>query len=302
MLKGGMRLSEHVDRNERLLHIYSCRGIGNKTLDKFYEYDPSFRSIYEMTRVDLLHTFKLNEKQAEMIYEDLQKPIEELLQVDMKTSPFITRFDDDYPDLLKQIFDPPWVLFYKGDISLLKRQRSLAVVGTRHPSREALPIMKEILLPLIRKGWCIVSGLAYGIDTIAHQLAVEANGSTIAVLGSGLHAIYPQGNRQLASRMLERHLIISEFLPYQRAQKWQFPLRNRIISGLTRGTLVVEAKEKSGSLITADQALEQGREVFAIPGSIINPNSKGTNHLIQQGAKLVLSSDDIENEFRFDKQ
>lgn len=292
----GETVSEHINRNKRLLHIYSCRGVGIKTIDKLYECDPSLRSIFQMTKTELMHDCKLHEKLAITLYEDLRKPIDELLQYDYEACNYITRFDDTYPVLLREIYDPPWVLFYKGNLSLLREKRTLAVVGTRHPTREARPIMKALLLPLIRKGWCIVSGLAYGVDAIAHQLALEANGSTIAVLGSGLESIYPKEHRNLSLEIAERHLLVSEFLPNQHAQKWQFPLRNRIISGLTCGTLVIEAKERSGSLITADQALEQGREVFAVPGSILNNNSKGTNYLIQQGAKLVICSDDIENE------
>ncbi len=295
-------MSELADRKRRLIHIYSCTGIGIKTIDKLFEFDSTFRSFFQMTKSELMHACKLTEKQADSLYEGLQKPIEELLKSDFDACSFITRFDEAYPDLLRQIYDPPWILFYKGDLSLLNKQYALSVVGTRHPSKEAFPIMEKILAPLIEKGWCIVSGLAFGIDAMSHRLAIEANGATIAVLGSGLEAIYPKSHQGLAQKIAQHHLLISEFLPYQQAQKWQFPLRNRIISGLTRGTLVVEAKEKSGSLITADQALEQGREVFAIPGSILNENSKGTNDLIQQGAKLVMSSEDIENELRFDKQ
>lgn len=264
-------------------------------------FDPTLESIFHMTKEELMHYFQLNAQQAAQIYEDLRKSIEDLIQCDYDSLTFITRFDHTYPNLLKEIYDPPWVLFYKGNLSVLKNKRALAVVGTRKPTKDAYLIMKEILLPLIQKDWCIVSGLAYGIDAIGHQLALNANGSTIAVLGSGLEAIYPKEHQTLADKIAENNLLLSEYLPHQRAQKWQFPLRNRIISGLTLGTLVVEAKERSGSLITADQALEQGREVFAIPGSLLNENSRGTNYLIQQGAKLVMTSQDIENELIFDK-
>jgi len=292
---------QKLDLNRRLLHIYSSRGAGIKTIDKMAKLDPTLESIFQMDKRDLSHYFDLNEEQASNIYEDLRRPLEDLLQCDLHSLSFITRFDDAYPNLLKEIYDPPWVLFYKGNLSVLKRKRTLAVVGTRRPTKDAYNIMKEILLPLIKKDWCIVSGLAYGIDAFGHEIALDAGGATIAVLGSGIKSIYPKEHQPLADKIAENNLLISEYLPYQQAQKWQFPMRNRIISGLSLGTLVVEAKKRSGSLITADQALEQGREVFAIPGSILSENSRGTNFLIQQGAKLVMSSQDIENELIFDK-
>lgn len=300
--KVGGEMVLNKDRNRRLLHIYSCRGVGLKTIDKFVAHDPTLHSIFQMTKGELIEQFKLNENQATRLYEDLQKPVDELLQMDYESCTYITRFDETYPNILKEIFDPPWVLFYKGNLNVLHEPRSLAVVGTRQPTKEALPVMQHLLLPLIKEGWCLISGLAYGVDAIGHRLALKEKGSTIAVLGSGLAAIYPKEHVGLANEIAKENLLLSEFLPKQRAAKWQFPLRNRIISGLTRGTLVVEAKERSGSLITADQALEQGREVFAIPGSILSENSKGTNYLIQQGAKLVASSEDIKNELLFDKQ
>lgn len=296
-------MQEHsTEKSQRLLHILSCRGVGLKTLEKLIAYDPTLQSIFEMTLNELIHELRLTEKQASAFYEDLRKPLEDLLQLETHSYQYITWFDSEYPPLLRQIFDPPAVLFYEGDLSLFQKPKSLAVVGSRYPTQKALPTMKKILLPLIREGWCIVSGLAYGIDAIGHRLALEEGGATIAVLGSGLRSIYPKEHSQLANEIANRGLLISEFLPKQPPTKWQFPLRNRIISGLTRGTLVVEAQERSGSLITADQALEQGREVFAIPGSVLNNNSKGTNYLIQQGAKLVMSCEDIENELPFDKR
>ncbi|PWA13589.1 DNA-protecting protein DprA [Pueribacillus theae] len=285
----------------RLLHIYSCRGMGLKTIDKMFAHDPTFKEVYNMSKNDLKFYYQMNEKQADVFHQDLNKSIDELFRTEHGSFQFITRLDKEYPHQLRHIFDPPWILFYKGDLSLLHKEKSLAVVGTRYPTKQALPIMKQILYPLIRNDWCIVSGLAYGIDALSHQLALNENGSTIAVLGSGLQSIYPKEHKKLAETIANNGLLLSEFLPLQPPAKWQFPLRNRIISGLTRGTLVVEAKEKSGSLITADQALEQGREVFAIPGSVLNPNSKGTNNLIQQGAKMVLCSQDIENELFIEK-
>ena len=285
------------DRRIRLLHIYACRGVGQKTIEKLVSLDPTLDIIYKMTVSELMAVCGMPKKQAEMFYDDLHTT-SIVRSITRKTNSFrvLTRFDDEYPPLLNEIFDPPWVLFYKGDLSLLSNEKTLAVVGTRNPSNHAFPIMKKLLVPLIRSNWCIVSGLAYGIDAIGHRLALAENGQTIAVLGSGIESIYPPEHKQLADEIAVSGLLLSEFLPDQPAQKWQFPVRNRLISGLAKGTLVVEARERSGSLITADQALEQGREVFAVPGSILQPSSAGTNGLIQQGAKLVLSAKDIEEE------
>lgn len=287
------------DRRERLIHIYCCRGATFKTILKMVAIDRSLKQVYEMNAEELVSCLNMHRKQAENFYTDLHDPTtsERLLRGQPSTNyNIVTRFDDDYPKLLQQIYDPPWVLFYRGDLSLAQHDLSLAVVGARRHSAEALPKMQKVITPLIRSGWCIVSGLAYGIDAMAHRLTLSEKGRTIAVLGSGVNRIYPSAHERLANIIAKKGLLLSEFLPDQPAQKWQFPQRNRLISGLTKGTLVVEAKKKSGSLITADQALEQGREVFAIPGSILNPYSEGTNQLIQQGAKLVLSSQDIKEE------
>lgn len=205
----------------------------------------------------------------------------------------ITYFDDDYPQLLKEIYQPPWVLYGKGNIELLKRPKKLAVVGSRKASDYGEKSLKQLIPPLIHEKIVIVSGLATGIDTLAHQLTMENGGDTIAVIAGGLFHIYPVENKPLALKMMEHHLILSEYPPNTRPLRWHFPVRNRIISGLCQGTFIVEAKKKSGSLITANFALQEGREVFALPGNIFSPLSVGTNELIQQGAKAVLSAKDI---------
>ncbi|WP_245676789.1 DNA-processing protein DprA [Bacillus solimangrovi] len=208
----------------------------------------------------------------------------------------ITLFDNEFPLLLRQIFDPPWVLYAKGKLEISCRKKSIGVVGSRTPTTNAVESLRKILPDLIDNEYMITSGLAYGVDTLAHKITCEFNGDTVAVIGSGFDYIYPRKHISFSETLAKHHLLLSEYPPYTRPQKWHFPARNRIISGLTRGVLVVEAKKKSGSLITADQALEQGREVFAIPGSIHEPNAEGTNFLIQQGAKLVQNSTDILSE------
>jgi DNA processing protein len=204
----------------------------------------------------------------------------------------ITLDDTDYPALLKEIPDAPIVLYAHGQPELLNSIQ-FAVVGSRNPSVAGRSLAQEFSYRLAECGMSITSGLALGIDYCSHIGALNANGKTIAVLGNGLDSIYPARHKELAQRLTECGLIISEFPPGTKPIPGNFPRRNRIISGMCVGVLVVEAALQSGSLITARHALDQGREVFAIPGSIHNPLARGCHALIRQGAKLVETVDDI---------
>jgi DNA processing protein len=204
----------------------------------------------------------------------------------------ISYWDVDYPELLKRIADPPILFFLRGSRDALKRQ-SIAIVGTRIPSTYGKLMTEKLTGELVGNNLTIVSGLARGIDTIAHNTVVQMGGSTIAVLGSGVDVIYPDENKSLAQKICGDGAVISEFYMGAKPDAPHFPRRNRIISGLSLGTVVVEAGEKSGALITADCALDQNREVFALPGNANNPRGYGSNRLIQQGAKLVLTVNDI---------
>jgi DNA processing protein len=197
-----------------------------------------------------------------------------------------------YPKLLQQIPDPPALLFVQGDINLLSKWQ-LAVVGSRNPSASGRDTAFEFARYLAQGDIVITSGLAAGIDAAAHKGALAASGKTIAVIGTGLDRVYPAAHRDLAHHIAQNGAIVSEFPLGTPPKAENFPRRNRIISGLSLGTLVVEAAVKSGSLITARMAMEQGREVFAIPGSIHNPLSRGCHQLIREGAKLVETANDI---------
>jgi len=202
--------------------------------------------------------------------------------------------DKEYPELLKKIPDPPKILYYRGEIK--EKELCFAIVGTRRYSSYGKQITLKIASQLAQVGITIVSGLAPGIDTFAHKAAVEQQKRTIAVLGTGIDekSIYPKENIGLSRKIVENNgCLISEYPPGTKGAKFTFPKRNRIISGLSLGVLVVEAKEKSGALITADYAILQKRKIFAIPGSIYFLNSRGTNNLIKNGAKLVDSANDI---------
>jgi DNA processing protein len=204
----------------------------------------------------------------------------------------ITLQDGKYPDLLRLIDAPPPLLYVIGDCDVLAHP-GMGIVGSRNPTPAGREIAQDFAQELASFGLCITSGLALGIDTAAHQGALRANGLTIAVAATGLDRIYPSRNRALAHEIIEQGALISEFPIGTEALAGHFPRRNRIISGLSLGTLVVEAALRSGSLITAHQAMEQGREVFAIPGSIHNPLARGCHQLLREGAKLVESAADI---------
>lgn len=204
---------------------------------------------------------------------------------------FVCYGDSNYPQLLGAIYDPPWVLYFKGNLSLLDSP-TVAMVGSRKPTVYGRSVCYHLSQALASMGVVVVSGLARGIDAEAHKGALET-GSTVAVLGCGLAEVYPRENAGLQSKIANRGLVISEFSLHTKPQSWHFPLRNRVISGLSSGTVVVEAEVSSGSLITADQALEQGREVFAVPGPVTSPLSAGCHNLIKQGARLVTVLDDI---------
>jgi DNA processing protein len=208
----------------------------------------------------------------------------------------ITIYDKAYPELLKHIADPPLVLYCRGKLET--DAAYIAVVGSRRATWYGLEMAKRLSKELAEHGVTIVSGMARGVDSQAHRGALETGGRTIAVLGCGIDTAYPPENRTLMNEIIQHGAVISEYLPGTRPVQYNFPARNRIISGISLGVTIVEAGEKSGSLITADYALEQGREVFAVPGNINSHNSAGTNRLIRDGAKIVTGVGDILDELK----
>jgi len=218
---------------------------------------------------------------------------EELQQICRRSEiKIVLESDEHYPRTLQTLSDPPGVLFQSGDWQPFDRI-AVAIVGTRHASRYGLEQAGQLAASLSRCGYTIVSGLARGIDTAAHRATLEAGGRTIAVLGSGLLNIYPPENMTLAKNVKESGALVSELPPYRPPMAGTFPQRNRLISGLSLGVIVIEAATRSGALITASHAAEQGREVFALPGPVTSRVSRGCHRLIQDGAKLVQSVDDV---------
>ena len=222
---------------------------------------------------------------------------DDFLKKSFEEFPSFSILDEIYPWDLSEIYNPPALLFYQGNIDLLELPK-VAVVGSRDSSKlgnqSVQKIIKELNNELI-----IVSGLARGIDTAAHMAALQNGGRTIAVIGTGLDVCYPKANKKLQSYIGKNHLVLSEYGPGEQPLKFHFPERNRIIAGLCRGVIVAEAKMRSGSLITCERAMEEGRDVFAIPGSILDGKSDGCHHLIQEGAKCIMSGSDVLSEFDF---
>ena len=222
-------------------------------------------------------------------------PQEELMTIEKSGIRLITLSDSSYPKDLREIHDPPPILYLRGN-DIPSDRTIVAVVGSRNPSHYGLKVTEEICQALAQRNMSVVSGMAKGIDSAAHRGCLRGRGFTIAVLGSGMDIIYPESNTNLFNHIAEEGSILTEFPLGTPPEAWNFPTRNRIISGLSKGVVVVEASKRSGSLITASLALDQGREVLAVPGSIESFKSTGTHLLIKQGAKLVENADDIVQE------
>ncbi|WP_339063344.1 DNA-processing protein DprA [Tepidibacillus marianensis] len=267
--------------NERdlLIYLHTANGVGWKTLERLTISFESLQLILDAKPIELSMLAGIDLSIAESIYSHLSKvPItlfqERVEQWKQQGIQILTMKDVEYPRSLKEIAQPPWVIYSKGNIELL-HEPALAIVGTRNPTTYGITVTEKLAKDLSQYGWTIVSGMARGIDRIAHETTLSNEGTTIAVLGSGIDVIYPKENQRLYQRLTQKGLVISEYPPETSPIPGYFPQRNRIISGLTKGTLVVEASLKSGSLITAQHALDQSREVFAIPGMITSKRVLG---------------------------
>lgn len=276
----------------------SIEEIDNRFVQRLYNYFGDIETAFNASLTDLSNIEDLNMKKAQTFIEkrakiDPNKVLDEILRRNLK---FITFEDENYPYMLRHISDPPVVLYVKGDLGLCNLERTLAVVGSRHASSASKDVLTKIISELRNTDVCIVSGLASGIDTTAHKAALENNLKTIGVIASGFDFVYPSANRELYKTIEDGNgAIISEYFPTFQPLQFRFPHRNRIVSGLSYGTLVAEAAIKSGALITANLTLEQGRELMCIPGLVSNPNTEGIYKLLKQGASMVTCADDILN-------
>ncbi len=286
---------ENIQKNKYWIWFSLIQSIGSIRKQKLLEKFKTPDMIYKLSKKQLMQVEGIGEKTAENI---LDKSIREKINnhleyLNKNQIQIITIQDKEYPKSLKQIYDCPISIYVKGNIELLNHE-SIAIIGSRECSNYGKDAAKYFGYHLANNNKCVVSGLAKGIDSFAHIGVLGANGNTIAVLGNGLQDIYPKENRELANMIIKKGgTIISEYPLGTPPNKMNFPARNRIVSGISNGVLVIEAKEKSGTLITVDFALEQGKEVFVVPGNINSIYSVGTNRLIKEGARLVNCYEDI---------
>ena len=279
---------------ESWIALWRVSGVGSKNFLKLLQSFKNPQAVFDASSESLKHA-GISQNLANAIIDskesDSAKP--DLAWLEAADNHFIITINcAEYPSLLKQADSPPPLLYIHGNLSIMNDPK-LAIVGSRNPTQSGLSNAYEFAKHLGQTGFCITSGLALGIDGIAHKGALDASAPTIAVIATGIDRVYPAKHRDLAHKIVETGAIMSEFPIGTQPRSGNFPRRNRIISGLSHGTLVVEAALRSGSLITARLASEQGREVFAIPGSIHNPLARGCHQLIRQGAKLVETAQDI---------
>ncbi|MEN6327831.1 MAG: DNA-processing protein DprA [Syntrophomonas sp.] len=277
--------------------LHTISGLGNRSLWKIKNRFGSFTNFINADNQELYSAGLHQETISDFIERrKTLNPFNCLDDLEHRGIQAICFEDEDFPELLKNIHNPPYLLYYSGSIHLTG-QFCMAVVGARRATAYGKKVAHKFSQGLAGQGIVVVSGMARGIDTEAHLGALDAGGYTIAVLGSGLDRIYPRENVKLYERIINHGLVLSEFPLHTPPEPGNFPMRNRLISGLSHGTVVVEAKTKSGALITADFALDQGRDVFAVPGSVDSANSEGTNNLINQGGTLITGIEDILEEY-----
>jgi DNA processing protein len=269
-------------------------GIGSTLMRRLLDRFNTPEAVFHAPMKELSKIEGLGEKVAQEIRKGpLEKVVERELSLLREVGGrVITLKDEEYPKRLKDIYDPPALLYVRGELKK-EDEFAISIVGSRKTTPYGRWFTEKVSQELARHGVTIVSGMARGIDSLAHWGAISGGGRTIAVLGCGVDVIYPSENRNLFAKMIDRGAILSEFPMGSPPEGGHFPRRNRIISGLSLGVVVIQASEKSGSLITAGYALEQGREVFAVPGNVGTESSRGTHRLIKEGAKLVESSEDI---------
>jgi DNA processing protein len=289
-----------MDSKEALVALNLIEHVGPVRVRQLLDHFGEAPAILQASQAQLLHVRGIGEETAEAIA-NWEKNIDlaaEFKRIQEYGCHVLTQADAAYPDLLKQIYDPPIVLYVKGELTT-KDKNAVAMVGSRQTTHYGLEIARKLSYQLAYVGVTVVSGGARGIDTAAHQGALSAKGRTVAVLGTGINRVFPPENADLFERIAAQGAVITQF-PFNRpADKQSFPIRNRIVAGMTLGTVVVEANLSSGALITANFANDYGRQIFAVPGRIDSPRSKGCHELIKKGAKLCEGAEDILSEFEY---
>ncbi len=274
---------------ERLLALHYVFPVPLNRIQPLLNVDPNLQNLEQMPPTEIARYVNIPVEKARKLKENYERTLNSpLKQAYEAHNIFPIPFNHPlYPNKLLALYDPPVVLYTKGFIDILKNWRRIAIVGSRQATNYSEKILDFIVPPLIDYNYVIVSGLAKGADRMAHESAIRFSGQTIAVLGHGLFHLYPKENRKLAEIIQENHLLMSEYPPYVKPQKWYFPMRNRIISGISEGILVTEAAEKSGTLSTIEHGLDNGKHIFVVPGDITKPLSKGPHKLLLEGAMPV---------------
>ncbi|MBK8039331.1 MAG: DNA-protecting protein DprA [Verrucomicrobiaceae bacterium] len=283
-----------MTRTEAYLALNLIPQIGPVRVKKLLRHFGSPEAVLQAKNRDLNAVEGIGQAQVEAVsqWESLTDLSGELQKIEQRKLKLLTQEDPLYPHLLREIHDPPVLLYVWGEL-LPRDHHAIGVVGSRHATHYGLSATKKLSFQLAYAGYTVISGLARGIDTAAHEAALAAKGRTIAVIGSGIGKLYPPENMALAERIAQNGAVLSEYPVDRIADKQTFPYRNRIVAGWSHGLVVVEAPVRSGSLITAQQAADQGRTVYAVPGPIDKPTSAGCNRLIQQGAKLIMDGADV---------
>ncbi|SEP56758.1 DNA-processing protein DprA [Piscibacillus halophilus] len=278
----------------KLYYLAQFQGITRRKLQHYLNQDYFLERLLYYSSNDLQRIFQLPHSPPEHFYQYLRDStrIKQSYEEFKRLNP-LTIYHQDYPDSLKTIPDPPLILYWKGNIDIIKSKK-ISVIGSRDPSSFAQKKVNLFVNSLLKNRVTVVSGLAYGIDSMAHSYTLSNGGFTIAVIGFGFNHIYPKEHMNLFQQISNHGLVLSEYHPNTKAKKWHFPERNRIISGLSAATLIIEAAERSGTMITADQALEQGKEVFVVPDSIFLNQAQGCLKLIQEGATPLIHPNELD--------
>ena len=289
-----------MEAKDALVALNMVEHVGPIRVRQLLEFFGDAPAILSASRSQLLQVRGIGEETADAIaaWEDSIDLPGELKRIEDFGCHILVQSDEDYPELLRHIYDPPIVLYVKGRLTA-KDKNAVALVGSRQTTHYGLEVARKLAYQLAYVGVTVVSGGARGIDTAAHQGALHAKGRTVAVLGTGINLVFPPENAELYARIASNGAVLTQF-PFNRpADKQSFPIRNRIVAGMTLGTVVVEANLTSGALITANFATDYGRQIFAVPGRIDSPRSKGCHELIKKGAKLCEGAEDILSEFEY---
>lgn len=279
-------------QRQLLFKLAVCQGIGNLGILKVLQEAIAQKRV-DFSSTEIIRIAEIKKYRELFEQSWLHQTIHsEALYIRQCQHQFMTILDAVYPKLLREIYNPPAILFYRGNLQLLSR-RKIGIVGARYATSYGLRVTEALVPKIVKEGFTIVSGLAKGIDSRSHEMAIQNGGQTIGILGTGLDVYYPYEKKELQQTMKQNQLVLTEYVNGSGPKKYHFPARNRIIAGLSLGVCVMEARKNSGSLITAQAAMDYGREVFAVPGSIFQSFSTGCHELIQDGAKCVQTIDDI---------